>query len=396
VSTLATTVPLRDWMMPTYRRWPVEFVAGNGSQLLDAEGNRYLDCVAGLAVVSVGHANPKVTDAVARQAAQLVHVSNLYETRPQKLLAERLASLTDGMLSFFTNSGAEAVECALKLARKRAHLHGNGAPRVITTIGSFHGRTLGALAATGQPAKREPFEPLPRGFTYVSYGDGEALADAMDDDVAAVILEPIQGEAGVVLPPDGYLTGARSVCDRWDALLILDEVQTGLGRTGRWWAHEHEGVRPDVLCVAKALAAGLPMGACLARPGVAESFVPGDHATTFGGGPVQSAASLAVLDVISSQNLVARAEFAGRRLLQGLEEIFGPRAVVRGRGLLIGVELGGARAREFVERALNKKLVINDATPSVVRLAPPLVISDDEIDEALAIIREVFREIETS
>jgi acetylornithine/N-succinyldiaminopimelate aminotransferase len=392
-----TTAALEhSWMMPTYKRWPVEFVAGSGSQLFDAEGNRYLDCIAGLAVAGVGHANPNVTEAVAHQAAQLVHVSNLFETRPQRLLAERLSLLTAGMYSFFTNSGAEAIECALKLARKRAYLRGNAAPRVVTAIGGFHGRTLGALAATGQPAKRVPFEPLPPGFTHVPFGDEAALERTMDADVAAVVLEPIQGEAGVVVPPHGYLEAARSLCDRWGALFVLDEVQTGLGRTGRWWAHEHEGVRPDVMCVAKALAGGLPMGACLATSDVAGSFVPGDHATTFGGGPVQSAAALAVLDVISSQDLVRRADLAGHRLRDGLQRIFGPRAVVRGRGLLIGVDLGGPRAREFVERALNRRLVINDATPDVVRLAPPLVISDDELGEALQIIEEVFGEIETA
>jgi acetylornithine/N-succinyldiaminopimelate aminotransferase len=390
-----TTTFRRDWMMPTYARWPVEFVAGKGSRLFDADGNSYLDCLAGLAVASVGHANPTVATAIAGQARQLIHVSNLYETRPQKQLAERLARLTGGMLSFFTNSGAEAVECALKIARKRWQLQGKEAPRVVTAQGSFHGRTLGALAATGQPSKRTPFEPLPPGFTYVEYGNDEDLERAMDGDVAAILLEPIQGEAGVVVPPDGYLSSARSLCDRWGALLILDEVQTGVARTGRWWGYEHEGVRPDVMCVAKALAGGLPMGACLARPDVAETFVPGDHASTFGGGPVQSAAALAVLDEISSQNLVGRAELAGDRLQRGLSKIFGS-AAVRGRGLLIGVDLGQPVAHEFVSRALGKRLVVNNPTPGVVRLAPPLVISDAEVDEALTIMQEVTCEIEAS
>jgi acetylornithine/N-succinyldiaminopimelate aminotransferase len=379
--------------MPTYRRWPVEFVSGRGARLVDAVGDTYLDFVAGLAVVSVGHCHPRVTAAIADQAARLVHVSNLYATGPQQALAHRLGELTGGMLSFFTNSGAEAIECALKLARKRAHLRGQRAPRVVVAEGSFHGRTLGALAATGQPSKRAAFEPLPPGFTFVSYGDADALERAMGDDVAAVLLEPIQGEAGVVVPPPGYLAAARAVCTRWEALLVVDEVQTGLGRTGAWWAHEHDAVAPDVVCVAKALAAGLPMGACLARPEIAASLAPGDHATTFGGGPVQSAAALAVLDVIADEGLVERAGRIGARLRRGLERIFGTRAEVRGRGLLIGVDLGEPRARDFVAAALRRRLLLNDATASTVRLAPPLTLSEDEADEGLAIVEEVLGEI---
>jgi acetylornithine/N-succinyldiaminopimelate aminotransferase len=296
------------------------------------------------------------------------------------------------MLSFFCNSGAESIEAALKLARKRAHVKGIARPRVVTAEGSFHGRTLGALTATGQPAKRTAFGPLPEGFTYVAYGDAAALEVAMGDDVAAVLLEPIQGEAGVVVPPDGYLAATRDLCDRFDALLMLDEVQTGLGRTGRWWAHEHEGVSPDVMSLAKALAGGLPMGACLATPSAASAFEPGDHASTFGGGPVQSAAALATLDVIAEEGLIARAREAGERLAGGLHNIW-PAQVVRGRGLLWAVDFGAPVARRVSEAALERGLLVNDATPSAVRLAPPLVIADTEIDAALEILAEVAREV---
>ncbi|MDQ3957192.1 MAG: aminotransferase class III-fold pyridoxal phosphate-dependent enzyme, partial [Actinomycetota bacterium] len=282
---------MAESLMPAYRRWPVRFVEGRGSTLVDSGGREYLDLVAGIAVVGVGHCHPRVTGAIHAQSSRLVHVSNLYETEPARELAHRLAALTGGMRAFFCNSGAEAVECALKLARR----HGGARRRIVAATGGFHGRTLGALSVTGQPHKQAPFEPLIGAVTHVPFGDARALEASLGDDVAAVLLEPIQGEAGVVVPPDGYLARARAACDATGALLILDEVQTGLGRTGRWFAFEHEGVVPDVVCLAKALGNGLPVGACLARPGV--SFEPGDHGSTFGGGPVVAAAACAVLDV---------------------------------------------------------------------------------------------------
>ena len=386
MSTVSVAPP--EHIIPTYKRWPLEVVSGRGARLYDAEGRSYIDCVAGIAVASVGHAHPRVAAAISEQAGRLIHVSNLYETRPQKLLAARLAELTDGMLSFFCNSGAEAVEAALKLARKRAHGSGCESPRVISAEGSFHGRTLGALTATGQPSKRAGFGPLPEGFDYVAYGDSEALEEAMGEDVAAVLLEPLQGEGGVVVPPPGYLGTARRLCDRFGALLVLDEVQTGVGRTGQWWAHQYDRVVPDVMCVAKALAGGLPMGACLATAEAAAAFAPGDHASTFGGGPVQSAAALATLAVIDEEGLLARARACGEELIQGLRRIW-PHRAVRGRGLLVAIELDQPRSREVAERALAWGLLVNDVTPTVLRLAPPLVITDDEIEEALAILAEV-------
>ena len=377
-----------SYLMPTYKRSPVRFESGRGALLLDSEGREYIDLVAGLAVASVGHAHPHVTAAIEEQAYKLIHVSNLFATGPQEELATRLGELTGGMQSFFCNSGAESVEAALKLARKHAVLNGRAAKRFVCANDGFHGRTFGALSATGQPSKQAPFAPLVEGFTHVPFGDIAALAQTVDDDVAAVMLEPIQGEAGVIVPPHGYLAAARALCDGVGALLILDEVQTGLGRTGAWFAYQHEGVVPDVMCLAKALAGGLPMGACLARPEVASSFVPGDHASTFGGGPVQSAAALATLDVIESDGLVYRALVTGRRLMSDLAGLW-PEAEVRGRGLLVAVEFSSGVATEIVERALGAGLVLNATGPNTLRFAPPLVITHEELDRGLAILEEV-------
>jgi acetylornithine/N-succinyldiaminopimelate aminotransferase len=389
---MSVTTSAPDMMMSTYKRWPVEFVSGRGAVLVDDAGREYIDCVAGIAVASVGHAHPRVASAIAGQARTLIHVSNLYVTEPQNRLAQRLADLTGGMRSFFTNSGAEAIECAIKLARRWAGRRGAGRHKLVAAAGGFHGRTLGALTATGQPGKQKPFEPLLPGFIHVDYDDVAALGAAVDDSVAAVILEPIQGEAGVVVPSEGYLLAARKLCDERGALLVVDEVQTGLGRTGDWFASQFEGVEPDVMCLAKSLAGGLPMGACLAQPDVADAFEPGDHATTFGGGPVQAAAALAVLDVIGEEGLVERARVAGRRLGAGLREVFDNREV-RGRGLMIAVDLGGDVAREVAERALLRGLLVNDATPSVLRLTPPLVISNAQIDEAVGLLGDSWQEV---
>jgi acetylornithine/N-succinyldiaminopimelate aminotransferase len=376
--------------MDTYKRWPLEIESGSGAIIFDTRGRSYIDLVGGIAVASVGHAHPAVVEAIAAQAARLIHVSNLYETRPQKELAGRLSEITGGMQAFLCNSGAEAIECALKLARKWGRSAGKD--RVIAAEGGFHGRTFGALAATGQPSKQEPFAPMLEGIAHVPYGDPEALAAAVDERVAAVLLEPIQGEAGVVVPPPGYLAEARATCDRHGALLVLDEIQTGLGRTGSWLACEHDGVVPDVVCLAKALAGGLPMGACLASPEVASTFTPGDHATTFGGGPVQSAAALATLEVLESENLLDRAVTLGAHARRRLGAIFGA-GRVRGRGLLIGIDFMAPLARRVAAAALDAGVLVNDCTPDVVRLAPPLVIAEAELDDALTVLEKVWADV---
>lgn len=372
-------------VMQTYARTPVAFVRGEGTRLWDAEGREYLDFLSGLAVTSLGHAHPEVADALADQARTLLHVSNLYYTGPQP----RLAAVLDRLLGgggrvFFSNSGAEANECALKLARRHGRAHG-GPERheVVTAHGSFHGRTLTTLAATGQPEKHEPFRPLPPGFRHVPYGDLDALAGAVDARVCAVLLETVQGEGGVVPPPDGYLEGVRALCDEREALLLVDEVQTGLGRTGRWFGFEHAGVRPDVVTLAKALGNGVPIGACWARAAVADAFRPGDHATTFGGQPLAARAALTVLEVMEREDVPARAERAGKRLTDALGALPGV-AAVRGRGLLLAAELRpGVDAREVATRCLERGLVVNPVTRSALRLAPPLLVTDDEVDDAV-------------
>lgn len=383
-----TTVNIDEHVMPTYRRWPIMIESGSGCMVRDVNGTTYLDLVAGLAVTSVGHAHPRVVEAIAEQAARLIHVSNLYGTGPQQELAERLAGLTGGMLSFFCNSGAEAIECALKLARKHG---GPGKFRIVAADGGFHGRTFGALSATGQPGKRAAFEPTVPGFTHVPYDDIAALEEAVGQDCAAVLLEPIQGEAGVVVPSAGYLAAARAACDRVGALLILDEVQTGIGRTGRWFASEHFGVTPDVVCVAKGLAGGLPIGACLAAPEVA-SFEPGDHATTFGGGPVQCAAAIAVLQVIEDEGLIERATRLGDLIRNRLVSVPGV-AEVRGLGLLIGIRLVEEKARDVASLALERGVLVNDAAPNVVRLCPPLVITEAEANDGAGIVAGAISEV---
>jgi predicted acetylornithine/succinylornithine family transaminase len=377
--------------METYKRWPVEFVSGQGCTLVDSQGREYLDLIGGLAVMSVGHSHPKVVAAIAEQSARLTHVSNLYITGPQRDLAEYLGRLTGGFESFFCNSGAEAIECALKLVRRAT-----GKAGIIAAQGGFHGRTTGALAVTGQPAKQEPFKPLLPGVTHVPYDDVAAIEDAMTDEVGAVLLEPIQGEAGVIVPSDDYLQLVRKICDEAGALLVVDEIQTGLGRTGAWFAYEHSDITPDVVCLAKALAGGLPIGVCMARPEIAHAFQPGDHASTFGGGPVPCRAALAVLGVIEQEQLCAKASAAGSRFREGLGGIFGSAATIRGRGLLIGVEFQDDIARSLVRGALDRGVLANDATPRVLRLAPPLVISDAEIDKGLKVIKEVWDEVGAS
>jgi acetylornithine/N-succinyldiaminopimelate aminotransferase len=384
-----------EHVMGTYARAPVAFVRGEGTRLWDSEGREYLDFLSGLAVTSLGHAHPAVADAVGDQARTLGHVSNLYYNELQPQLAARLNELLGGGgRVFFANSGAEANECAIKLARR--HGQASGGPEryhVVSTYGSFHGRTLTTLAATGQPQKQETFQPLPSGFHLVPFADPDALAAALDERVCAVLLEPVQGEGGVIQAPSGYLEAVRTWCDEREALLMIDEIQTGLGRTGRWFGFQHAGVQPDVVTMAKALGNGFPIGACWARADVAAAFHPGDHATTFGGQPLAARAALAVLEVMETEDVPNLAARAGERLAKSLLAL--PTVTdVRGTGLLLAAELApGLDAAAVVRACLERGLLVNAVTPTAVRLAPSLLVSDDEIAEAAGILDDVLSEM---
>lgn len=380
-----------DFHMQVYGRQEVAFVRGEGAYLWDSAGTRYLDFLGGIAVMSVGHSHPKVVEAVRAQVGLLTHVSNLYYTEPQALLAQRLHQILGWGRVFFANSGAEANECALKLARRWVNQDGGARTGVVAALGSFHGRTFTTLAATGQPAKHQAFAPLPGWFSYVDLNDIDALDAAVGDNTNAVLLEVVQGEGGVVLATPEFVAAARKLCDDRGVALIFDEVQTGLGRTGRWFAYEHAGVQPDIITLAKALGAGLPIGACIARDEVAAAFKPGDHATTFGGGPVPCAAALAVLDIIETEGLVARAEVAGERLVRALRADPTGVVEVRGLGLLVAVELEEPKAAGVVAAALAAGLVINNTSASTIRLAPPLVVSDEQIDLAVQTLADILR-----
>lgn len=385
-------------LMPTYPPTPVTFVRGEGTHLYDDDGRRYLDFLSGLAVTGLGHCHPVVAEAIADQARTLVHVSNLFGNEVGPAVATTLDRLIgDGAPAggrvFFANSGAEANECAIKLARRWA---GPGRFVVVSAYGSFHGRTLATLTATGQPTKHEPFQPLPEGFRHVAWDDLDALDRAVDESVVAgVLLEPLQGEGGVNMSSPGFLTAVRRLCDERGALLMLDEIQTGLGRTGRWFGFQHEGIVPDVVTVAKALGNGMPIGACWARAAVADAFTPGDHGSTFGGQPLAAAAARATLAVMEEADAPALAATAGVRLRAGLSGLPGV-AGVRGRGLLLAAELDDAVAKDVTARALAAGLVVNAVTEKAVRLAPPLLVSSAEIDEALAILGEVMAELQAA
>ncbi|MEJ7844076.1 MAG: acetylornithine/succinylornithine family transaminase [Acidimicrobiales bacterium] len=401
-------------LMPTYGAPTTMFVRGAGTELWDAEGGRYLDFLSGLAVTSLGHAHPAVTEALSRQAATLVHTSNLFATEHAAPLATALDRLVgDGAPAggqvFFANSGAEANECAIKLARRFGGsglrgLNGQGGLRgpngmrgkhtVVSALGSFHGRTLATLHATGQPARHEAFQPLPEGFRHVAWLDVDALAAACDPTiVAAVLLESVQGEGGVNPATADYFVAVRRLCDERGILFMVDEVQTGLARTGRWFGFHHLGVVPDVVTMAKALGNGVPIGACWARADVAAAFEPGDHATTFGGNPLAAAAARAVVGELERIDAPARATAQGARLTAALRELPGVIAV-RGLGLLLAAELApGIDAKAVVADALAAGLVVNAVSPSALRLAPPLTVADAEIDEAVAILTTVLSEL---
>ncbi|CAM5312837.1 MULTISPECIES: acetylornithine transaminase [Streptomyces] len=367
-------------LMNNYGTPRLPLVRGEGLKVWDAEGTRYLDFVGGIATNALGHAHPAIVEAVSRQIASLGHISNFFMAEPTVALAERLLQLfgRDGRV-FFCNSGAEANEAAFKLGRLTGRTH------VVATDGGFHGRTMGALALTGQPGKRDPFLPLPGDVTHVPYGDAQALAAAVTDETALVIIEPIQGENGVVVPPPGYLKAARAITAATGALLVLDEVQTGIGRTGHWFAYQaHEGVLPDVVTLAKQLGGGLPLGATVAFGRAADLLRPGLHGTTFGGNPVACAAGLAVLDTIAGEGLLENVKRQSEKLRDGVEALGHPMIDhVRGAGLLLGIVLTGPHAAGVQQAAQDAGLLVNAPAPDVVRLMPPLNLGDDEVEALL-------------
>jgi acetylornithine/N-succinyldiaminopimelate aminotransferase len=378
---------MKNVLMQNYKRLPVAFVRGDGAWLWDNEGNAYLDAVTGIAVCGLGHAHPSVSRALCEQAATLIHTSNLYHIPLQQSLAQRLVALSGMENAFFCNSGAEANEAAIKLARLYGHQRGIDAPAIIVTEQSFHGRTLGALAATGNYKIQTGFAPLLQGFVRVPYNDIDALRAINQANIVAVLVEPLQGEGGVRIPTSGYLSAVRTLCDERGWLLMLDEVQTGIGRTGTWFGFQHEQhMMPDVLCLAKGLGNGVPIGALLARGNAAHCFQPGTHGSTFGGNPLACRAALAVLDTLAQDNLIARVATLGQRLALGFQQqLTGLQGVVdiRHQGLLLGIELDRP-CTELTERALAYGLLINVTAERVVRLLPPFILSDNEADELIS------------
>ncbi|MBM4726784.1 acetylornithine aminotransferase [Prescottella equi] len=392
----ATTVLQQRWsgaLMNTYGVPRVALVRGEGAVVTDADGKRYLDLLAGIAVNILGHAHPAIVEAVTTQLSTLGHVSNLYASEPAVALAEQLlmqlgvgdnAGSVTGRV-FLCNSGTEANEAAFKLARA------TGRPKIIAAEKAFHGRTMGALALTGQPDKRAPFEPMPPGVEHIPYGDLEALDRAVDEDTAAVFLEPIMGEGGVVVPPEGYLAGARKITAERGALLVLDEVQTGIGRTGWFYAHQAAGIVPDVMTLAKGLGGGMPIGACIATGAAAELFGPGKHGTTFGGNPVCAAAALAVLKTIAADDLLTRADMIGKVLSTGIEGLGHPLVDhVRGSGLLLGVVLTQDVAPTVEAAAREAGYLVNAAQPGVIRLAPPLILTEEQAEGFVAALPRIL------
>jgi acetylornithine/N-succinyldiaminopimelate aminotransferase len=378
----------RRYLMRTYRRAPVEFVRGEGALLWDSEGREHLDFLAGISVCSVGHCHPAVVEAVREQAGALMHVSNLFYTEPMVRLAERLSESSLGGKVFLTNSGTEANECAIKVARKHAHRRGVENPEIVSFERDFHGRTYGALSATPKLAENAALGPMLPGFRAVPFDDAGALREAVHERTAAVMIEPIQGESGVYPLAEETLLAARRACDAVGALLVLDEIQTGMGRTGSLWAYEQTPVRPDLLTSAKALGGGLPVGACIAAEELGDVLEPGDHGSTFAGGAVGSAAALAVLDLVDDPALLRGVRERGAALSQSLLEIDGV-AAVRGRGLMLGVGLeSGIDAVAVGEDLLQRGLIVNVPEPGTLRLLPPLTVDSAQIERAVALIAE--------
>ncbi len=378
-------------LMNTYARQPLVITAGRGAWVTDDSGRELLDLVGGIAVNVLGHAHPAVLQALHAQAVRMMHTSNLYYTEPQVQLAERLVSSAFASRVFFCNSGSEANDAAIKLARKWGRRHRGGAHVIVTAEGAFHGRTLGALAATGSARYRDPFEPLPGGFVRVPFGDVDAVRRAVGGDTCAVMMEPIQGESGVNVPAGGFLRSLRELCDEAGVLLILDEVQTGMGRTGAWWAHQHEDAPPDVMTVAKGLGGGFPIGAVLAAPR-ADVLEPGDHGSTFGGNPLACSVASAVMRTIAGEHLIENAAAVGGFLRERLLELAGhtPVRSVRGRGLMLGIGLSSPVAPAVAREALRAGVIVNAIGDRTLRLVPPLVLTRDEADQGVQRLSAAF------
>lgn len=381
-------------MVDIYGCLPLAFVRGEGSYLYDADGNRYLDFFCGLAVTSLGHGHQGVVRAIKEQAEKLTHTSNVFHTEPGARLVERLAKRFGNGKVFLGNSGAEANEAAIKLARRWGHKDGKGRFEILATLGSFHGRTMATLSATGQEKYHQGFLPLVPGFKLVNFDDIEALEKAVGDQTVAIMLEPIQGEGGVVIPHPDFLKRLRELCDRANLLLILDEVQVGMGRTGKFFSYEHAGIKPDIVTLAKALGGGLPIGAMIAKPEIASAFTPGSHGTTFGGNPVACAAALAVLDALDKEHVMENATEIGAYMLKRMKAIASScdRVVeVRGLGMIIGAVLKH-EARPIVDACLKERLLVNGTAGNILRLLPPLNLSRAEADAGLAIIERALKE----
>lgn len=376
-----------DVMMTNYGTPSRTFVSAKGCIIKDDQGRSYLDFLAGIATNVLGHGHPSVIKAVTKQISTLSHVSNFFAHPQGLLLASRLQKMTGDSSArvFFCNSGAEANEAALKISRR------TGRSRIVAAQGSFHGRTMGALSMTGQPSKREPFAPLLKGITHVPFGDLSAMSRAVSKKTAMVIIEPIMGEAGVITPEDGYLSGVREICDRVGALLVFDCVQTGIGRTGQWFGFEHEKVQPDVITVAKGLGGGLPLGATIAYGRAAHLLQPGDHGTTFGGNPIACAAANAVLDVIDNKKLMQSAKIFEKKIKKSLRNSPGI-SEVRGRGLLLGIELTSPNAKKIAAVMLEAGVIVNAANEQTIRIAPPLIVTSPQIDKFLVTLKKILKE----
>ncbi len=382
---------MKSWnksLQANYGTPTIELVSGKGASVTDAEGNVYLDFLAGIATSVLGHAHPAVVKAVSKQIATLGHVSNFYAHPNVLSLAAKLVSMTGDKSArvFFCNSGAEANEAALKLSRK------TGRTRIVATKDSFHGRTMGALSLTGQPSKRDPFKPLIKGITHVPYGDMGAMLKKVSKKTAMVIVEPIMGEAGVIVPPHGYLQALRELCDETGALLVFDCVQTGMGRTGDWFGYEYSGIKPDVITLAKGLGGGLPLGAMIALGGAANLFQPGDHGSTFGGNPVATAAGLAVIDTIEKKDLLKRVSTVGVELMADIALIEGVKSV-RGAGLLIGIEFTEPIAKKVALECQSQGVLVNGNSETVIRIAPPLIVTDRDLAKFLKVFTESVHKV---